>query len=740
MIFRVFCNLDHLKGAKMFRSASLRARLLSAGIILTVSPLLVVAVVVSLRGLQLEKSTAQECSALAFADLTHIAEGVYTLCETQHQTLQQGLDVGLNITRDVMRNKGQVGLDAETVTWTAMNQYTHETSSIALPRMMVGETWLGQNKSVGISSPVVDKVGQLMGSGASTIFQRMNDQGDMLRVATNIMTKDGSRAVGTYIPAMNPDGRSNPVIESVLKGETFHGRAFVVDRWYLAAYEPIKDPQSNRVIGISFFGMPIESASVLREAVTDVKVGESGYVYVLDSKGNYVINGRSKRDERNVMNIKDANGVYFVQEMCEKAVTMKDREVAEQYYSWKNKGEDQERMKVARFMYYEPWDWVICVSSYLDEFQAAERKVAATSTRNLWFMGVISLLAIVLTAGVWYWIARSISGRFSGVSKNLQQASNVLTQAASEVADSGEGLANGANEQAASIEQISASLEELSAMTRQNSDNSVKSDKAVEAAYTATTRGVEAMQRMSGAIGLIKQSSDETARILKSIDEIAFQTNLLALNAAVEAARAGDAGKGFAVVAEEVRNLAQRSAESARNTAALIQESQSNADLGVQSAAEMGQFLEEIDEHITNVKGMVSEVAVASREQAQGIAEIGKGVTQLESVTQHNATTAEESAAAGQNLNSQARGVQQAIMDLGAIVHGGHSETVSTAPASSASDRFLESKFTPAPASTAPASTATASDWPVREQEQWAPREHVVDQVLELDDEELINL
>jgi len=709
----------------MFRSASLRTRLLTAGILLTVGPLLTVAVVVAVRGLQLEKSTAQECAAMAFADLDHIAEGIYTLCETQHQVLQQSVNTGLNVTRDVMRTMGPVEFDTETVNWNATNQYTKKASSLSLPRMMLGETWLGQNNSAGISSPVVDEVGQLVG-GTTTIFQRMNKQGDMLRVATNVMKMDGTRAVGTYIPAVNPDGRANPVIKTVLQGETFRGKAFVVDRWYLTAYEPIKDLASNEVVGISYFGVPMESATALRQAIMNVQVAQTGYVYVLDSKGNYVISKDGKRDGENILGAKDANGVPFIQEVCEKAVQLEGRSIAEQYYPWKNKGEEKARMKVARIMYYEPWDWVIGVGSYLEEFQAAENKVADTSRQNLWFMSIISLLTIVFTAVVWYWMARSISGRFSRVSDNLQQASTILTEAAAEVADSGEGLANGANGQAASIQEISASLEELSAMTQQNAENSVQSDEAAEAAYTATTQGVEAMQRMSGAIGLIKQSSDETARILKSIDEIAFQTNLLALNAAVEAARAGDAGKGFAVVAEEVRNLAQRSAESARNTATLIKESQSNADLGVQSATEMGQFLEEIDGHITTVKGLVSEVATASREQATGITEIGKGVTQLESVTQSNAATAEESAAAGQSLSSQAQGVQQAIVDLRGIVHGVRSEG-----------------FAPSPAATGPrrvASPAPAPRKPAPLQETPVEQNRIADQVLELDDEELINL
>jgi methyl-accepting chemotaxis protein len=175
------------------------------------------------------------------------------------------------------------------------------------------------------------------------------------------------------------------------------------------------------------------------------------------------------------------------------------------------------------------------------------------------------------------------------------------------------------------------------------------------------------MDRMNAAIEEIKRSSDATSRIVKTIDEIAFQTNLLALNAAVEAARAGDAGKGFAVVAEEVRNLAQRAGEAARNTAALIEGSVKDADQGVSVASETAKALKEVTTSVQKVSELVSEIAAASKEQAQGIEQVTAAVAQMNQVTQANAASAEESASAGEELNAQVGQVKGMIQELIAI-------------------------------------------------------------------------
>jgi methyl-accepting chemotaxis protein len=298
---------------------------------------------------------------------------------------------------------------------------------------------------------------------------------------------------------------------------------------------------------------------------------------------------------------------------------------------------------------------------------ATIRQTIARSKRVMIGGGVLailvgSILALLITRGITKPIHRIIDGLTAG--------SEQLAAASHQVSQSSQHMAEGAGEQASSLEQTSSSLEEMSSMTRQNADNARHASSTADQARQAAQRGGEAMTRMSQAIDRIKNSSDETAKIIKTIDEIAFQTNLLALNAAVEAARAGEAGKGFAVVAEEVRNLAQRSAEAAHSTAALIEESQTNAGNGVEVSRDVAEIFEKIVGSVQEVTHLIGEVAAGSNEQAQGIDQINTAVAQMDHVTQSNAANAEESASASKQLSAQAVQLQDIVNVLVHVVGG----------------------------------------------------------------------
>ncbi len=261
-------------------------------------------------------------------------------------------------------------------------------------------------------------------------------------------------------------------------------------------------------------------------------------------------------------------------------------------------------------------------------------------------------------------VKASLNSALDSISATLAEAAAVAAEVASaadEIAGGSQGLAEGASEQASSLEEVSSSLTELASMATQNAGNAREARSLSEAAGTSTTGGAEAMERLSSTIRRIKDSSDATAKIVKTIDEIAFQTNLLALNAAVEAARAGEAGKGFAVVAEEVRNLAMRSAEAAKETARLIEESVQSSEDGVAVQGVVAGKLEEIRVGVARVREVMGEITAASEQQTEGVGQINGAVEEMNTVTQTTAASAEESASAAEELSSQAQRMAELV-------------------------------------------------------------------------------
>ena len=283
---------------------------------------------------------------------------------------------------------------------------------------------------------------------------------------------------------------------------------------------------------------------------------------------------------------------------------------------------------------------------------------------------LLSVLLVLLVVGLLLWRMRTVFVPIKNLLQNLSKTSRILASTSQQLSSTSQSMAEGSNEQASSLEETSSSLEEMSSQTKHTADNATQAEQAMDQGRQEVESGVQAMRQMSTAIDEIKGSSEETSKIIKTIDDIAFQTNLLALNAAVEAARAGEAGKGFAVVAEEVRNLAQRSAEAAKNTAELIEKSQTSADQGVHVAKDVSARLQRIHENVSKVDTLVQEIAAADKEQAQGIEQVNSAVAEMDKVVQQNASDSEESASAAQELSSQASELDRMVGELSAIVGG----------------------------------------------------------------------
>jgi methyl-accepting chemotaxis protein len=281
----------------------------------------------------------------------------------------------------------------------------------------------------------------------------------------------------------------------------------------------------------------------------------------------------------------------------------------------------------------------------------------------------VALIAIFgLAALLVLLVVRTSSGELKRMASALGDSAEQISSAASQVAASSQSLAQGASEQAASLEKTSASTEEITSMVRKNAENSQGAAEVMTTVDRHVKDGNRTIEQMVVSMHEISSSSDKISKIIKVIDEIAFQTNILALNAAVEAARAGEAGMGFAVVADEVRNLAQRSAQAAKDTASLIEDSIAKSGQGSTKLQEVTDVIRSITESAAKVKTMVDEVSLSSQEQARGIDQISKSVTQMDQMTQSAAANAEESASASEELSAQAEAMKGVVYRLRAMV------------------------------------------------------------------------
>lgn len=678
------------------KGIKLRTKLLLTGVTITFLLLIVIVFTVFRQNQKVVRIGEQESLRLAYADLDHIVDNLYTLAESHQEVTQKNIVSALNVAREWVDKAGGVSFSEENIAWKAVNQYTKESKNIALPKMKVGDQWLGQVSSPKEFAPLVDPVQRLLGV-TCTVFQRMNQGGDMLRVSTNVIKANGERAIGTYLPSKNPDGNSNPVISKVIHGETFKGRAFVVDAWYITAYEPIFDADKN-VVGVLYVGIPQENVKSLRKAVMDMKIGEAGFVTVVDSSGKFVISHNGQNDGQDAMNFLDNNGAAYIKDRILAAKNLGYRKIGEQHFTLKDNG-GIPMVRDARFVYFKQWDWIITAQANKAQFTAASDRLSEVGKKSNIILGMVGLIAMLVTGVIWLFMANSIvkpiNGAISGLkdvaegegdltkrldvksedevgslakwfnlfveklqgiiieiagnSEKLILSSRDLLTISGKMAQGSDSMSAKSNSVAAAAEEMSSNMTAVAAATEQSSANLSMISAAVEemtstvneiAKNTGETRvtssqAVSRAKKASINIDTLNKAALEIGKVVETINDISDQTNLLALNATIEAARAGEAGKGFAVVASEIKDLAKQTAGATLEIKEKILRIQDSTQETVNEIESITGEITSVSEKIDSVAAAVEEQSVTTREISENVAQAARGIQDVtENVTQ----------------------------------------------------------------------------------------------------------
>ena len=645
---------------------------------LLVSSLLLVFVGLLINEVVTYRKTSEIVHRLVQTDLQNQLKSVELAIEiSRSEDKQRITELSKNMGKELLLNLGVS--KSRVTTRTIVNQETQEKVEAEVPQLLFEGKPLSDHN-------LVDKIA-VQTSSATTLFVVV-PQG-LLRVSTTVKKGDGSRALDTFIP------KTSPVYKTVLAGQDYFGRAKVVGKWYTTAYLPIK--QDGEVVGVYFMGVPETSTEKIAAYLKQQRLLATGYFYILDSKGNFLMH--PSLEGQNVLERTDLDGRSIFKEILE----AKSGKIE---YRWLNAETQKAQDKIAYFKTFPEIDWTVAASLNAEEALAEVNGLAE-------LMLVISVLVLTVMATLTWFFTSWIVKDFVVLGERLKQVLAQISSGSEKVLASSGELETSSSSQAEAVQETAATLEEVRSIIGSNLQMTLRSEQLSNQTEQSANDSCELMKTLTSTIENVKQGNDDAlnrvtlsyneirdiSQVLKSIDaktgvinDIVFQTKLLSFNASVEAARAGEHGKGFAVVAEEVGKLAAMTGAAAleinetmkksmtnvndliKNSEDSVLESfrevskrvQSTVDLSLKTAGALNEILNRAQETNSNMK----DIAVASREQTTAVEQIAMAVNQIDQGVQQTATSAKNANAISNALNEQVKALDEINVRIQEILNG----------------------------------------------------------------------
>lgn len=617
-----------------------------------------------------ERSTSKALSDQVNSMIARSAQRAFSTCQIAQDFIQMAVNASLSVGHDAFRRAGGVQVSTQTENWDAINQFTHAHTSMTAPVWSIGGVALRGDRSFAHPIPVIDEITRETGETV-TLFQRTSPAGDMLRVATTVAALDGNRAIGTYIPAKMPDGSTNTVVSTVLSGRTFRGRAYVVNAWYITAYEPLRNAKGG-IIGMFYVGVKQEAVPSLRQAfMFKNQIGTHGSVSVF--YGNHSQNFSRQPFIPPTGTAYDTAALWLP--------TVLD-------HASSLHGDDTQSLEVTdpktgahlmlHYVYFRPWDWVIVFAADARDFQGVTNLVRDQFRTLLMQSLLAGVLALGLGGLLGYFISRRITSPMADLTIHLTSNATQIASSAVHQQSNVTALMASSNQIASAAKEISATSQELLRAMIEIAEAAEKTSGLAREGRQGLKGMDSSMQTLTSASGsistklaAIRSKATRINSVVTAITKVADQTNLLSLNAAIEAEKAGEAGAGFAVVAREIRRLADQSAVATLDIEQIVEEMQEAVASGVEEMRDFSAAVEGGIGAAETIRGQFGEIierveSIAPRYDTvqQGMQNQSVGAQQISEAMWQLTETARQTSDSVHDLNEVSRQLHEAVRIL----------------------------------------------------------------------------